>query len=174
MRNLFRNIFWFSCLFVSCGLCSSGLARFKHGGIEKYERLALQSNKAGTEFRLDLAGIGGCNKSRVKYLGSVRTKKGAYYKILTSFHVFRTSPDMCRGASSIKIYDAGNRFLGAYHVGMPDDLPDTLITNKLCYYKPQAECPLRKGTSINLLNGLPNHFFVPCGANGGEVYFFSN
>jgi len=142
--------------------------------IERYERLALQSNKIGKEYAVDLTGIEGCNKSRVKYLGLVSTQKGKKYKVLTSFYVFRTGKDNCHGTSSIKVYDFSNKFIGRYYVGMPNDLPDTLIGSKLIYSKTQDDCPLRKGTSISLLKGLPKSIFLPCSQTGGDVYTFSN
>lgn len=91
--------------------------------------------------------------------------------VLTSFYVHG---DNCRGTSNIKIYDASNRFIGRYHVSMPNDLPDTLIGSKLIYTKMQEECPLRKGTSISLSTGLPKTFFLHCSQTGGDIYTFSD
>jgi hypothetical protein len=158
-------------MFILCSFNPMDKAITTNINIEKYERLALQSNKAGKEYVVDLTGIEGCNKSRVKYLGLVSTQKGKKYKVLTSFDVHGSN---CRGTSNIKIYDATNKFVGHYYVGMPNDLPDTLIRGRLVYFKIQEECPLRKGTSINLLNGLPKRFFLPCSQTGGDEYVFSD
>jgi hypothetical protein len=101
----------------------------------------------------------------------VSTLKGRKFKVLTSFYVHGNN---CRGTSNIKIYDATDKFIGRYYVGMPDDLPDTLISGKLVYFNLQEECPFRKGTSIILLNGLPERFFLPCSQTGGDEYVFSD
>lgn len=158
------------CLFILCSFNPEDRATNDKFDIEKYERLALRNNKAGKEYIIDLTGVEGCNKSRVRYLGVVTTTMGRKYKVLTSFYVHG---DNCRGTSNIKIYDVNDKFIGRYYVGMPYDLPDTLIKNKLFYSKNQQDCSLRQGTSINMSNGLPKKFFIPCSKTGGDEYTFS-
>jgi len=144
---------------------------------DKLRRLELQAlieGKVGHEYLYDLTGIKGCNKTQIKYLGDVRTTKGKQYKILTSFSVFSTSKDMCRGTSSVKIYNTKNRFIGEYYIGMPEGLPDTLKNNKLIYLENSDDCNLRMEQSIDFSNGLPKCFFLQCSKSGGNEYCFSS
>lgn len=134
----------------------------------------LVKGKVGHEYVYDLTGINECNKTRIKYLGIVRTSKGKQYKILTTFFVFRTSKDMCHGSSSIEFYDTKNKFVGQYYVGMPDDLPDELRNNRLIYLTSSENCNLRKERSIDLNQGLPKSFFIKCSDNSGDIYRFSS
>lgn len=147
------------------------------GKIDRFQLLkkkALIAGKVGHEYVYDLTGIDGCNKSRIKYLGIVKTSKGKKYKILTIFKVFPTSKDNCRGASAIEIYSIENKFVGKYQLGMPDDLPDQLKNNKLIYLRNSQDCNLRKERSIDLGHGLPKSFFIGCSEHGGDIYRFSS
>lgn len=138
------------------------------------KKKALLAGKVGHEYVYDLTGIDGCNKSRIKYLGIVKTSKEKRFKILTTFHVFRTSNNNCHGASAIEIYSIENKFVGKYHLGMPDDLPDKLKDNKLIYLTNTPDCNLRKERSIDLGHGLPRSFFIECSEHGGDIYYFSS
>lgn len=166
-------------LLVIVATLSSSFSKTDKGSLEyikllKLEHLALKANVIGRSYEYDLTGIKPCNKTEIKYLGIVKTKKGKKYKILTSFFVFTTTKDMCHGTSSIKIYDMKNRYVGQYYVGMPDSLPDALRKNKLVYLENWPECNLRKAGVINLSNGLPKSFFIPCTEKGGNVFSFSS
>lgn len=143
----------------------------EYAKLQKLEQRALR-NRVGKIYIADLTGRKDCNNSEVKYLGIVHTRQGRSYKILTSFFVFGAS-STCHGSSCIKIFDMQNRFIGAYYVGMPEGLPDILRKNKLLYLENTEDCNLRKTRSINLSNGLPKRFWVPCSANGGDEYYFS-
>jgi hypothetical protein len=145
----------------------------EYSKLQKLERQALR-NGVKKEYIFDLTNRKGCNKTSIKYLGIVRTNIGKQYKVLTSFFVFRTGSDMCRGTSRIKIYDIRNRYIGEYYVGMPESLPDTLLNNTLRYLSNSKDCDLRITRSIDLSKGLPKSFFIPCSKNGGAIYSFSN
>ncbi len=136
------------------------------------EHRALQ-NTIGKVYVYDLTGRKDCNKTRIKYLGVVHTNRGKRYKILTSFFVFSAS-STCHETSKIKIFNMENQYIGEYYVGMPESLPDILRNNKLLYSKNSADCNLRKTRYINLRNGLPKMFFIPCSKNGGDKYSFSS
>lgn len=140
----------------------------------RLKRNALVESKIGHEYVYNLSGINGCNKTRIKYLGIVKTLQGKQYKILTSFFVFRTGNDNCHGSSSIDIYNIKNKFIGQYSVGMPDDLPDELNNNRLIYLTNSKDCNLRKERSIDLSQGLPKSFFIKCSNDGGDIYSFSS
>lgn len=139
----------------------------------RLEQKALVKGRVGREYIYDLAGIDGCNKTRIKYLGTLTTSQGKQYKVLTSVFVFRTGKDMCHGSSAIKIYNTKNKIVGKYSVGMPDDLPDELKNGRLIYLVNSEDCNLRKERSIDLSNGLPKSFYIKCSENGGDIYTFS-
>lgn len=143
-----------------------------YDALRKMEQVALKS-VVGKVFVRDLTGRDDCNKSRVKYLGIVHTSKGRKYKILTSFFVYNTG-STCHGKSAIKVFDLQDRYVGEYHVGMPEDLPDVLKDNKLLYVRDSDHCNRRKTGSIHLGKGLPKSFFLPCSENGGDVDYFSS
>lgn len=138
------------------------------------KRNALIKGKVGYDYIYDLTGIKDCNKTHIKYLGAVQTSKGTQYKILTVVTVYRTGKDMCKGGSSIEIYDSRNNYIGEYNVGVPEDLPTTLEKNHLIYKSNSEECNLRKTNSINLGNGLPKSIYIKCSERGGDIYKFSS
>jgi hypothetical protein len=144
----------------------------EYSELQKLEHRALKS-AVGKIYVYDLTGRADCNKTRIKYLGIIHTRKGKSYKILTSFFVFSAS-STCHGTSSIKIFDMKNRYVGEYYVSTPDGLPDILGKNKLLYSKNSEDCNLRKTRSINLRNGLPKLFFIRCSKYGGDEYSFSS
>lgn len=144
----------------------------EYAKLQKLEQRALQ-HAVGKIYEYDLTGRKDCNKTSIKYLGIVRTNQGKRYKILTSFFVFSAS-STCHGTSSIKIFDMKNRYVGKYYVGMPESLPDILRKNQLLYVKDSEDCNWRKARSINLQNGLPKQFFLPCSRNGGDIYSFTS
>lgn len=139
----------------------------EYNRLQKLEQLALQK-AIGKTYQYDLTGRKDCNKSKIKYLGIVHTKHGEKFKILTSFFVFSASAT-CHGTRCIKIFDIKNRYIGEYYV---DALPDRLLKNKLLFLDISDGCNLRSGVQINLENGLPKTFFVPCSKTGGDLYNF--
>jgi len=141
--------------------------------LQKFERLALKEGQAGKTYVYDLTKRSNCNKTEIQYLGIVRTENGKRFKILTSFFVFSTGADMCHGTSRIKVFDMNNKYIGQYYVGMPEELPDYLKNNKLCYSSNFENCNLRKERIIDLSKGLPKSFFISCTKNGGNFYSFS-
>lgn len=149
-----------------------GQSNLEYIKLQKFELKALRKNIIGKIYVYDLTHKKGCNKSEIKYLGEIKTKKGKRFKILTSFFVFSNSGDMCQGTSNIKIYDLKNRYIGKYYIGMSYDLPDSLKNNKLLYFNNIEQCSGRKGKSIDLSNGLPKKFFLECAKGFGNEYTF--
>ncbi|MDJ1491543.1 hypothetical protein QNI19_01295 [Cytophagaceae bacterium DM2B3-1] len=160
-------------LLVLCSLAPNDDSLSEYIKLQKLEQQALKKGIV-REYIYDLTHKKDCNKTKINYLGVVHMDNGRQYKILTSFFVFSTGSDMCHGTSNIKIYDMKNRFVGEYYVGTPENLPDTLQDNKLCYLENSEECNLRKTGSIDLRKGLPKTFYIPCSKNGGDVYSFSS
>ncbi|MGH2665340.1 hypothetical protein [Flavobacterium sp.] len=140
--------------------------------LEKLELLALEKNVTGKNYVYDLAKMKDCNKTKIKYLGFIKTKSGKQYKILTSFYVFRAA-STCHGTSNIKVYDINNKYVGKYYVGMPEELPEKIIQNKILIWSKSKDCEMRKEFSVNLENGLSENIFIPCSKSGGYQYSFS-
>jgi hypothetical protein len=140
--------------------------------LKTYEIHALKKNVIGKTYSYNLVGNRTCDKTRIKYLGEIRTKNGKPFRIVTSVFIQRKEAG-CRSSSFIKIYDAKNRYIGQYTVEVPEDLPDTLIQNKLIYRNNSATCDKRKGYSVELANGLPKTLYLPCSTGIGDVYHFT-
>lgn len=145
---------------------------YSYTALKRFRQKALKENFIGKKYYYDLTHVKGCNPTCIRYLGPLETNRGNQYKILTSFYVHGSS---CRGSSRIVIYDLHNRYLGNYYVTLPDDLPDTIINNKLVYTDGSPDCEFRKGKSISFEKGLPKIIFIPCKASDqGDSYLFSN
>jgi hypothetical protein len=141
--------------------------------LQKYELLALKKASIGKAYVHDLTNKKGCNKTSIKYLGTIKTKNGKQYKVISSFFVF-SAASTCHGTSKIKIYDIKNNYVGQYCIGMPDDLPTKISENKFVCWTNSKECNSRKVFSINFEKGLPKKFFLPCAKKGGEECSFSS
>lgn len=174
MKKTLRIILLNMCLIILSSFVVVDKYPSEYIKLQKFELQTLKENVIGKTYVYDLTGKKNCNKTKIKYLGVVHTNQGKLYKILTSFFVFSTNNDMCHGTSKIKIYNMENRFVGEYYVSMPESLPDSLIKNKLLYKQNSDDCNLRKLRIINLSNGLPKTFFIPCSENGGDEYSFNN
>jgi hypothetical protein len=153
--------------FSRTNICNSEFA-----DIEKLEYNVLKQNIIGKIYTYDLTKRKGCNKTKIQYLGLVKTKNGEKYKVLSSFHVFIAS-STCQGTSNIKFYDINNNFIGEYYVGMPNELPEKLVENRLLFWSDSKDCDSRKKFYINLESGIPKSFFLPCSKKGGNEYNFS-
>jgi len=165
-------------LFAICLSLISFTSTANNGDDDEYFKLLRLEQRAlrngvGKAYIYDLTGRKECNKTRIKYLGIVRTKQGKQYKILSSFFVFSTASS-CRGTSRIKLFDMQNKFIGEYNMGMPDALPDALRNNKLVFSKSQDNCIPRKKLSINFGNGIPKTLTIPCSKSDGEIGYFSS
>ncbi len=141
--------------------------------LQKIESLALKNGNIGKEYTYDLTNKEGCNKTKIKYLGDIKTNNGKQYKVLSSFFVF-SAASTCHGASNIKIYNLNNKYLGKYNVGIPEDLPNEVKNNKSIWWSKTKDCDLRTNFSINLEKGLPKRFFLPCSQKGGDEMIFTN
>lgn len=139
--------------------------------LKKARVKALVDNTIGKEYQYRFVDRKDCNNTKIKYLGIVTTKKNEKFKLLNSFFVLGQS---CRGVSRIVIYDTKNKYIGNYYVGMPYNLPDTLIANNLIYLKNNDDCNVKKGTKISFEQGLPKNIFIPCdNLDSGDLYTYS-
>ncbi len=160
------TLLWFS--FTNKDKFESEFKKF-----QKLELLALKKGNIGKEYTYDLTNKEGCNKTKIKYLGVIKTKNGKQYKVLSSFFVF-SAASTCHGTSNIKIYNLNNKYLGKYNVGMPEDLPTEIKNNKSICWSKTKDCDLRNNFSINFEIGLPKRFFLPCSQKGGDEMIFTN
>lgn len=163
------------CLLLVIGFFSFQKQDDNEKSFEKLKQVrvkALVDNVIGKEYQYNFVERTDCNNSRIKYLGTVTTIKNKKFKLVNSFFVLGQS---CRGISRIVVYDMNNKYLGNYHVGMPGNLPDTLINNNLIYLKNDDNCKAKKGTKISFEQGLPESIFIPCSnLDTGDLYTYSS
>jgi hypothetical protein len=104
------------------------------------------------------------DKSVKKYLGSVESPSGAVlYHVMTHFYTVQASSEL-HGHSRILFFDKGWKQLAYYEVGMPDELPDKLKNNSLCFKYASAN---NKQREYQLLIGsvLPKQLCIEPDAN---------
>ncbi|MES2455773.1 MAG: hypothetical protein V4594_09545 [Bacteroidota bacterium] len=109
--------------------------------------------------------------TQLKYLGILRTTKGAQYKIMNS--VWRWGLNGNRATSRILVFSAGNQYLGNFPITIIDDLPTSIRNNSLEFTnKISIDCDPETVTSLSFNNGIPKEFFRKCKGNSGDVYIF--
>ena len=127
----------------------------------------LHKNVIGKEFIFKGEGN---NETQLKYLGSIRTKKGETLKFLNSIYVFGLYEDSKRATCQILVYDGANKYLGSYNVGGIWYLPDRLEKAKLIFL-PHKECD--QTTAISFENGVPPQIYILCKGKEGDVFTFA-
>lgn len=106
----------------------------------------------------------------IRYLGSVRTKKGQTYKLVMLTTYSGLYEDSKRANNRIFFYE-GNVKTGYYYLGGKPETPMKIVSNKL-YFPPQGkDCPL--STSIAFDKGIPQEIFINCSDKGGDEFGFS-
>ena len=169
-----RHVFKIACLLIVIIFFSFKDKGDDEKSFEKFKQVrvkALVNNVIGREYQYNFVKRKDCNNTRIKYLGVVTTINKEKFKLLNSFYVVGPS---CRGVSRIVIYNMKNRYIGNYYVGMPDNLPDTLINNNLIYLKDNDGCNVKKGTKISFEEGLPETIFIPCSnLDTGDLFTYS-
>lgn len=111
------------------------------------------------------------NVTKLKYLGSINTKKGETLQFLTSIFLFGVFEDSKRASCRILVYNDRNKYLGNYYVGGTWYLPERLEGKKLIFL-PHEEC--NQTTSISFANGIRRKIYILCTKAGGDVFMFSN
>ncbi|WMW76966.1 hypothetical protein RF683_05555 [Flavobacterium sp. 20NA77.7] len=172
MRIIFKSILFVLTLFLF-SFSNKYKIESEFEKFHKLELLALKNGKIGKEYTYDLTNKKGCNKTKIKYLGVIKTNNGKQYKVLSSFFVYSVA-STCHGTSNIKIYNLNNKFLGNYNVGMPEDLPAEIKNNKYICWSKTKDCDLRNNFSINFEKGLPKRFFLPCSQKRGDEMILTN
>ena len=112
----------------------------------------------------------GQSEGQFIYLGKLKNKTGRIFKILTASWYWGISP---RATSRILVYNQKNEYVGNYYLTMTYDLPSKLQNGKLIFYNAEeSDCDKKVTTTINLVNGLPIHFFRKCKGEFGDIYTF--
>ncbi len=112
----------------------------------------------------------GGTETHLRYLGQIITKRGKRFKIMNSVWLWGLSS---RATSRILVFDAQNRYIGSYYVGMTYDLPDKLSNGKLIFRNTKrGDCDKKLITIVNLNNGLPKQFLLKCKGDFGDIYTF--
>lgn len=97
----------------------------------------------------------GQDELRLKYLGKINTKNGAY-KVMTSFFIWGYSR---RGTSRILFFDENNNYLGDYYVEKPDNLPNKIQNNELFFLFTESD-EQRDPIQLSFEDGIPEHIFI--------------
>jgi hypothetical protein len=112
----------------------------------------------------------GHNETILKYLGSVKTIDGRFFKILT--YEFIWGPNYHTSAS-IYIFNDSNQYVGQYHLGDALDLPIQLKNDSLIFANDDNNgCDKNLVTIISLKKGLPKNIFIKCKGVYGDLYSF--
>jgi hypothetical protein len=109
----------------------------------------------------------GKTETHLKYLGSVKTRKGQTYKVLNSIWFWGLAH---RATSRILIFNNDNQYVGNYYVTLTSDLPTEMTDGKLVFKNGEGDCDKKLVTFINLKNGLPKQFFRKCKDKYGDIY----
>lgn len=115
--------------------------------------------------------INGGTETHLKYLGQVITSKGQIFKIMNFCWFWGLSR---RATSRILIFNGKNQYVGNYCLGMTNDLPDKLENGILIFTNTDNEgCDKSLVTKVDLTKGLPEHIFLRCEGENGDLYSFS-
>lgn len=115
--------------------------------------------------------INGGTEIHLKYLGQVMTSDGRILKIMNSCCFCGLSR---RASSQILIFNEKNQYVGNYYLWMTYDLPDKLENGVLIFRnKDKEDCDKSIVTKVDLTKGLPEHIFLRCEGENGDLYSFS-
>jgi len=111
-------------------------------------------------------------KTFVKYLGSVETKGGRTFKLLTCSLVWGPNRHT---TGTIYVFNEKNQSVGKYHLGDGTDIPDSMKNGVLIFINNNRyNCDPKLITRISLRNGLPQNIFIKCRGKYGDIYSFSD
>ena len=108
-------------------------------------------------------------ESHLKYLGVIKTKKGNF-KIMTSSWYWGLSK---RATSRILVFTNENIYLGNYYVGMTYDLPEKIENNQIVFMHSESDdCDKKVITRLTFDDSIPEQFFLECKDGYGDIYSF--
>ncbi len=96
----------------------------------------------------------------LRYIGSVQTRNGVSYKVITSVWLWGLSH---RATNRILIYNHSNAYVGNYKITAIEDLPVKIENNGLIVNYPRS----KRTCKLNLDNGLPQQLYNEC---AGDIY----
>ncbi|WP_316793727.1 hypothetical protein [Pedobacter frigoris] len=109
--------------------------------------------------------------THLRFLGTIHTKEGKKYKILTSIWTWGLSK---RATSRILVYTDQNKYIGNYYLTTIDDVPNYIKNNKLVFLNKGRACDPKLVTYVSFDNGVPKEFFRKCKGNDGDFFTFSS
>lgn len=118
--------------------------------------IVLKKNIIGKEFTFGECDQKGGTETTLKYLGSVKTKKGNIYKIMSYVWTWGMS---CRETNRILIFNNQNQYLGNYYMNSFCDLPTQLKNGYLIFNNSSQDCDRQIEKPINFKNGIPKNIF---------------
>lgn len=114
-------------------------------------------------FVVDVSRPGNHDETQVRYLGTLKSKDGRIFKILSYCWIWGLSQ---RATNRILIYNKYNRYLGNYKVAMKSELPTKIVGNKLIFSVKEDGGMHFKQTRISFEKGLPRQIFI----KNGDLY----
>lgn len=132
----------------------------------------LNKNQIGKEFVFDSSSkANGYDKVYIKYLGRIKTGQSDGIKILTYARIWGKNKHT---TGIIFIYDLHNKFLGKYHLGSSNELPQKIKMNYLIFTNERrSDCDSKTVTKIDFSKGLKNEIFLKCKGSSGDIYSLS-
>lgn len=105
----------------------------------------------------------------LKYIGTVRTRKGNKYKVLTSLWIWGISH---KSTSRILIYSNRNKYIGNYYLSTINDRPRSISKNMIVFGNTGRDCDNKLFTYLSFSDGIPSQFFRKCKGKYGDIYSF--
>lgn len=90
----------------------------------------LKKDKIDSLFIFNSSSINDHNELRIKYLGSLKSKKRKRFKIISYCWIWGEAQ---RATNSILVYNISNKYIGCYRVDMIDELPENIKNNRLIF-----------------------------------------
>lgn len=161
---IYRPILIVTCLF-------GYLSMTAQANDDAIRQTVLSKNIVNKEYTFGKWNENGGTETHLKYLGTVKTKAGEKFKIITSSLHWGLSH---HATSKILIYTASNKYYGRYPVYGLTDLPEKLENGFLIFTNiDERDCDKNIITKVDFRNELPKEFFITCKGKDGDLYYFT-
>lgn len=127
----------------------------------------LKIGKVDSLFIFNSSSANAHNELRIKYLGSLKSKRGKRFKIISYCWIWGKAE---RATNRILVYNTGNKYIGCYRVDTTDELPEKVINNKLIFNIKEDEKSKLIRTRISFEKGLPQEIII----RNGNLYPFES
>jgi len=128
---------------------------------ENMRETVLKKGIRDSLFIFDFSRPNNHNETQLKYLGTLKSKDGRAFKIMTYCWIWGLSQ---RATNRILIYNQNDKYLGNYKLDMRYELPVKIEKNQLLFKVDENAQPQR----ISFSNGLPKQIMI----EGGDLYLF--